>query len=78
MEIKKAVEEKQVKRLKKLRQTRDQKKVDIALKSLKDAAINNKNLMPEFIACAKVYATLGEMIDVLKEPFGEYVESAEF
>ena len=78
LEIKKEVEEKQVERLKKLRESRDQKKVDTAIASLKDAAINNRNLMPEFINCAKVYATLGEMINVLKEPFGEYIETAEF
>lgn len=78
LEIKKEVEEKQVRRLKDLRQKRDQKNVDAALASLKDAAINNRNLMPEFIACAKVYATLGEMINILKVPFGEYIEPAEF
>ena len=78
LEIKKEVEEKQKKRLNDLRQSRNQKEVDTALASLKDAAINNRNLMPEFINCAKVYATLGEMINVLKEPFGEYIEPAEF
>ena len=78
LEIKKEVEEKQVKRITELRQSRDQQKVDEVLVSLKDAAIKNRNLMPEFIACAKVYATLGEMINVLKEPFGEYIETAEF
>jgi len=78
LEIKKEVEEKQVKRLKELRQLRNQQEVDKALASLKDAAVNNRNLMPEFIHCAKVYVTLGEMVNVLKEPFGEYVEPAEF
>ena len=34
--------------------------------------------MPEFIKCAKTYATLGEMVEVLKEKYGEYVEPAEF
>ena len=68
----------QIKRLNELRQKRNQKEVDEALASLKDAAINNRNLMSEFISCAKVYATLGEMINVLKEPFGEYIEPAEF
>lgn len=78
LEIKKEVEEKQIKRLKELRQKRNSKKVDVALASLKDAAINNRNLMPEFINCAKEYVTLGEMVNTLKEPFGEYVEPAEF
>jgi len=78
LEIKKAVEEKQRKRLNELRQSRDKRKVDEALISLNEAAVTGRNLMPEFINCAKVYVTLGEMINVLKEPFGEYIEPAEF
>jgi methylmalonyl-CoA mutase N-terminal domain/subunit len=78
LEIKKEVEEKQLKRLKDLKQTRDNKKVSEALNQLRKAAGQGKNLMPEFINCAKMYATLGEMINVLKEKYGEYVEQAEF
>jgi methylmalonyl-CoA mutase N-terminal domain/subunit len=78
LEIKKEVEEKQKRRLKELKQTRDAQKVSMALKQLDDAATQGRNLMPEFINCAKTYATLGEMIDVLKRKYGEYVEPAEF
>ena len=78
LEIKKEVEEKQIERLKELKQTRDDKKVSNALKQLEEAAVQDRNLMPEFINCAKMYATLGEMINVLKEKYGEYVEPAEF
>jgi methylmalonyl-CoA mutase N-terminal domain/subunit len=78
LEIKKEVEQKQKKRLKKLRQTRNKEEVRKAKASLRNAAETDKNLMPEFINCAKVYVTLGEMINVLRETFGEYVEPAEF
>ena len=78
LEIKKEVEEKQKRRLKELKQTRDSQKVSNALKQLDEAATQGRNLMPEFINCAKTYATLGEMIDVLKQKYGEYVEPAEF
>ncbi|MCK4755206.1 MAG: methylmalonyl-CoA mutase, partial [Calditrichia bacterium] len=78
LEIKKEVEEKQIERLKELKQTRDDKKVSNALKQLEEAAAQGKNLMPEFINCAKMYTTLGEMINVLKQKYGEYVEPAEF
>ena len=78
LEIKKEVEEKQKRRLKELKQTRDSQKVSMALKQLDDAATQGRNLMPEFINCAKTYATLGEMINVLKRKYGEYVEPAEF
>jgi methylmalonyl-CoA mutase N-terminal domain/subunit len=78
LEINKDVEENQKQRLKELKQTRDSQKVSNALKQLDEAATQGKNLMPEFIKCAKTYATLGEMIDVLKRKYGEYVEPAEF
>ena len=74
----KEVEEKQVQRLAELKKSRDSKKVSEALNKLREAADHGKNLMPEFINCAKAYATLGEMINVLKEKYGEYVEPAEF
>jgi len=78
LEIKKEVEQRQVERLQKLRKSRDSKKVETALLALGKAADSGTNLMPEFINCAKSYATLGEMINVLKEKFGEYVEPVEF
>ena len=78
LEIKKEVEDKQKLRLEELKRTRDDKKVNIALKQLDEAATHGKNLMPDFINCAKTYATLGEMINILKQTYGEYVEPAEF
>jgi len=64
--------------LKKLREKRDNDKVSLALKELKLAAESGKNLMPEFINCAKSYTTLGEMVNVLKDIYGEYIEPAQF
>ena len=40
--------------------------------------IDGNNLMPVFIEAAENYVTLGEMINVLKEPFGVYEETAVF
>ena len=78
LEIKKEVEDQQVERLEKLKQNRNKEKVEQCLQSLSEAARSDKNLMMEFINCAKAYVTLGEMINVLKEEFGEYVEPREF
>lgn len=78
LEIKKEVEEQQIKRLRELRQQRNDQNVTQALKKLEQSAKQGRNLMPEFINCAKTYATLGEMIDVLKKIYGEYLEPAEF
>ena len=38
----------------------------------------NENLMPYFIECVKVYATLGEICDVLREKYGLYKEVVTF
>lgn len=78
LEIKKEVEDKQVQRLRNLRETRDNDLVAKALSALNDAVVTGKNLMPELINCARSYVTLGEMINILKDNFGEYNEPAEF
>jgi methylmalonyl-CoA mutase N-terminal domain/subunit len=78
LEIKKEVENQQAERLAKLKMNRNKEQVEDCLQSLSEAARSNKNLMLEFINCAKAYVTLGEMINVLKEEFGEYVEPREF
>ena len=72
------VEKHQVARIKELRQSRDNQKVKETLARLKKAAEDNENLMPHLIECAKAYCTLGEMVNTLKEVFGEYEEPANF
>jgi methylmalonyl-CoA mutase N-terminal domain/subunit len=69
------VEEKQKDKLKKLREKRDNKKVENALKSLKKAANSNENLMEYIIEAVQSYATLGEITNVLRDVYGEYNES---
>ncbi len=78
LEISPEVEAKQRRQLKELRETRDNKMVKACLTELKDAAEHDKNLMPVLIKAAKAYATVGEMINTLKEVFGEYVEAVDF
>jgi methylmalonyl-CoA mutase N-terminal domain/subunit len=78
LEISPEVEKKQVERLSQLRKDRNNQAVKEGLAKLKSAAENNKNLMPVLVECAKAYATVGEMVNILKEVFGEYVEPADF
>jgi methylmalonyl-CoA mutase N-terminal domain/subunit len=68
------VEEEQSKRLEELRRDRDGVACRSALDRLKQAAAGHDNLMPRIVDCARVYCTLGEMIDVLKSVFGVYKE----
>ncbi|MEJ5228758.1 MAG: methylmalonyl-CoA mutase family protein [Pseudothermotoga sp.] len=70
-----ALEEKQVAALKELRKNRDNNAVRLALKELKDAAKQEKNIVPFVFEAVKTYATLGEISDTLREVYGEYTES---
>ncbi|HQY52181.1 MAG TPA: methylmalonyl-CoA mutase family protein, partial [Ignavibacteria bacterium] len=78
LQISKEVEEKQVKRLKELKASRNQEEVDNALKHLRKVAEDGTNLMPAVLDCARKYVTLGEMCAELKEVFGVYEEQAVF
>ena len=78
LQISKEVEEKQVKRLKELKASRNQDDVKNGLKNLNKAAVDGKNLMPVVLDCARKYVTLGEMCAELKEVFGVYEEQAVF
>ncbi|HCA42763.1 MAG TPA: methylmalonyl-CoA mutase [Bacteroidetes bacterium] len=76
--ISKEVEEKQVKRLKELKASRNNDDVKKALADLRKAAEDGTNLMPRALECARKYVTLGEMCNELKVPFGVYEEQAVF
>ena len=65
-------EEQQVKRLNHLRRTRDNREVAAKLQSLEQAARGSANLMPPLLEAVRAYATLGEMMGVFREVFGEY------
>ncbi len=73
------VERKQRERLKKLRETRDNAKVQETLQKLEDAARkDNVNLMPYIIDAALAYATLGEIRLTLEKVFGTYTQIEPF
>ena len=62
----------QIDRLKELKSKRENEKVEKSLSELKRGAKGNDNLMPFILDAVKVYATLGEICNVLREVFGEY------
>jgi methylmalonyl-CoA mutase N-terminal domain/subunit len=68
----------QIKRLKELKKDRDNKAVKTALKALEKAAREEKNVMPYLLECCKSYATVGEMSNVFRDVFGEFVEPSIF
>lgn len=66
------VEEEQVARLKAWRAARDDVAVARALKELRAAAREGRNIMPPSIECAKAGVTTGEWGAVFREIYGEY------
>jgi methylmalonyl-CoA mutase, N-terminal domain len=44
----------------------------------KAAAQDDVNLMPLLVDCAKAYCTVGEMVGVLKDEWGEFQQPAVF
>ncbi len=67
----------QIQRLQRVRRERDNAAVQAKLNAIRDAAQKeNANLMPAFIDAVKAYATVGEIMDVLRKTWGEYREPA--
>ena len=67
-------EKEQVIRLQKVKRERDNRKVKEVLEKLHYTAEKDENLMPTIIEAVKVYVTLGEITEVLREVYGEYKE----
>ncbi len=68
------VERRQSERVAQLRASRWQAAADDAVAALKAGAEGDANLMPLIISCARAYVTEGEIIQALKDVFGEYRE----
>jgi methylmalonyl-CoA mutase N-terminal domain/subunit len=75
-ELDAAAIERQLARLGKLRQSRDNARVTQALAGLADACESDVNVMPAVIECVGAYATTGEIADVWRRVFGSYASEA--
>jgi methylmalonyl-CoA mutase N-terminal domain/subunit len=64
----------QVRRLQTLRRERDNGRVGQTLDRLRRACQGTENTMPYLLDCVRAYATLGEIVGVMKEAFGTYEE----
>lgn len=71
-------ERRQVKDLQARKADRDQAKVKAAIAELTRVAKTDQNMIPALIEAARAEATLGEMVNALKEPFGVYREPPRF
>ncbi|MGH3027975.1 MAG: acyl-CoA mutase large subunit family protein [Gaiellaceae bacterium] len=79
LRIDQALEDKQVARVQSLKGRRDSAAVEEALARLKsDAAVEDRNLMPAIVEASRVYVTMGEMCDALREVWGTWRETPVF
>jgi methylmalonyl-CoA mutase, N-terminal domain len=79
LKIDQALEDKQVERVQALRARRDAAAVEAALARLRaDAAVEDRNLMPAILESSRVYVTMGEMCDALREVWGTWRETPVF
>ena len=74
LEIDAQVEKDQCEAVKKVRENRDNDKVQRTLGNLRKVAEGEENTVPAILDCVRCYTTGGEIVDVLREVFGEYQE----
>jgi methylmalonyl-CoA mutase N-terminal domain/subunit len=74
LEMDRAGYDRQVARLEQVRRMRDQGRVGQALDRLRIACQGTENSMPFILDAVRAYATLGEIVGVMKSVFGTYDE----
>jgi methylmalonyl-CoA mutase N-terminal domain/subunit len=79
--IDREAEARQIERVQALRRARDKDAVMRSLETLRQAAAGNDSwgkdlLMPRILDAVRAYATLGEIMDVFRDAWGEYKESS--
>ena len=68
----KKVKDLQLKRLKEVKDSRDDKKAQVSLENLTSGAVNNENLLALAVEAAKSRATIGEISTALEKVFTRY------
>ncbi|HAY34183.1 MAG TPA: methylmalonyl-CoA mutase [Bacteroidetes bacterium] len=67
-----SVRTRQILKLKRLKEKRDNKKVNELLSVIKEKSSSDENLLPFILAAVESYATVGEISNALREVWGEY------
>lgn len=75
LRVDRRIQHEQIKRIKNLKTRRDNEAVTKALADLKEVCKGEDNLMPYIVSAVRVYATHGEICNVMRDVFGEYKEN---
>ena len=70
-----SIETAQIDRLRELRRTRSEDKVQQTLDAVRAGAEGTENLMPRVLEAVKAGATIGELSDAMRDVFGEFREA---
>ncbi len=73
--ISEEVAENQIKRLKELKERRDNEQVEKCLEAIKEAAKEGENTMYPTLEAVRAYATVGEICAAMQEVYGTYRET---
>lgn len=65
-------EKEQIRQLEEMKRGRSKERITEVLDALRAGAESEENLMPLILHAVRVYATVGEICDVLRDVFGEY------
>jgi methylmalonyl-CoA mutase N-terminal domain/subunit len=72
------IEQRQLKRLREVKQNRNGDKVRHCLDRIRNASLGEENLMPCLIEAVREYATIQEICDVWRDVFGRYTDPGYF
>jgi methylmalonyl-CoA mutase N-terminal domain/subunit len=76
--MKPEIEERQLRRLREVKQTRNNQKVKEHLHQIRMASKDGENLMPHIINAVREYASIQEICDVWRDVFGRYSDPGYF
>jgi methylmalonyl-CoA mutase N-terminal domain/subunit len=72
MRVDPAEEDRQIQKVKRLKRERENDSVQIALREIQAAAREKVNLVGPILSAVRVYATVGEISDALRQVYGEF------
>jgi methylmalonyl-CoA mutase N-terminal domain/subunit len=76
--MKPEIQERQLRRLREVKQTRNNQTVKGLLQEIRKASENRENLMPHIVNAVREYATIQEICDVWRDVFGRYSDPGYF
>ncbi len=72
LRIDEAVRDRQVKKLRRIKEKRDNDRVQAVLETLRKVATGEENIFPFILEAVKAYATIGEISGTLRDVWGEF------